>query len=270
MKNIDRVLLPFIGIFGIGFALLAYSIWIEPYWIDVTTHEMPTSSKGRRIRVVQLSDLHMQSIGKREHAIAEKLQGLEPDLIVLSGDVIDRPDAIHLVDRFLQTLRATPTVAVLGNWEYWSDVDLQVLRNTYEVKHGARLLVNEAATYRIGKRSLRVVGLDDHTAGQPSLAGLTSDEQKGPAILIQHSPGWFDRTDVGHQQRKFELCLSGHTHGGQVTLFGLAIWTPRGSGKYNAGFYETSMCPLYVSKGLGTSILPIRIWARPEIAVFDL
>ena len=69
---------------------------------------------------------------------------------------------------------------------------------------------------------------------------------------------------------RFALCLAGHTHGGQVALFGFALWTPRGSGNFTAGRYDSTMCPIYVSRGIGTSILPIRLGARPEIAVFTL
>ncbi|NTU65418.1 MAG: hypothetical protein HGB05_18960 [Chloroflexi bacterium] len=64
--------------------------------------------------------------------------------------------------------------------------------------------------------------------------------------------------------------MSGHTHAGQLTLFGWSLWTRPGSGSYVAGWYDTPFCPLYVSKGIGTSLVPARLFARPEIAVFGL
>ena len=70
--------------------------------------------------------------------------------------------------------------------------------------------------------------------------------------------------------QKFALCLSGHTHGGQVAFMGWAPLRPAGSGRFVQGFYEVPGCRLYVSRGVGTSILPIRWGAPPEIAVFDL
>lgn len=72
------------------------------------------------------------------------------------------------------------------------------------------------------------------------------------------------------RQQRFSLCLSGHTHGGQITVGGWAPFRPAGSGRFVAGFYEVPGCRLYVSKGLGISILPLRWGAAPEIAVFDL
>jgi predicted MPP superfamily phosphohydrolase len=91
--------------------------------------------------------------------------------------------------------------------------------------------------------------------------------------LVQHSPGFFAAKSTGAAlpDKAFDLCLSGHTHGGQITLFGWAFGPlPPGSGPFVAGQYETAACPLYVSRGLGTSVLPLRLFARPEIAVFDL
>jgi predicted MPP superfamily phosphohydrolase len=68
----------------------------------------------------------------------------------------------------------------------------------------------------------------------------------------------------------FDLCLAGHTHGGQLALNGWAPWRPVGTGRFTAGFYELLGCRLYVSSGRGTSVLPIQLGAPPEVAVFDL
>jgi predicted MPP superfamily phosphohydrolase len=126
-------------------------------------------------------------------------------------------------------------------------------------------LIDQTANIAIKGREFKIVGLDDFTAGKPKtslMQRLTSDPT---TIVLQHSPGLFHRTsDIINDQ----ICLSGHTHGGQVTFFGKALWTPPGSGDYLAGWYQASECRLYVSRGLGTSILPIRFGARPEIAVF--
>jgi predicted MPP superfamily phosphohydrolase len=123
--------------------------------------------------------------------------------------------------------------------------------------------------YRLGGIEVQVHGLDDHTAGQPRLPQLAFESPQGRVrILIQHSPGWFDQPAAQHTTSHYDLCLAGHTHGGQITLLGL--WTPRGSGAYTSGLYPSPLCQtLYVSKGIGTSVLPARVGARPEIAVFD-
>jgi len=248
---------------------VAYAWLIEPSRLEVTEHVIDAGPTGDRpIRVVQLSDLHMQSVGDRERAVAAEVARLRPDLVVLPGDVIDRADALGVLDTFLTLLGSVQKVAVLGNWEYWSGVDFAALRSLYEQRHGTRLLINDAAQYRFGDRALQVIGLDDFTAGRPDPSLLKNTAIGVISIVVQHSPGWFETPLAKSFDRRFPLCLAGHTHGGQVALFGLALWTPRGSGSFTAGRYDSPMCPVYVSRGIGTSILPIRFGARPEIAVF--
>jgi hypothetical protein len=119
-----------------------YAVWIEPNWIDVNIHDMRSDKAVDGIRVVQLSDLHIQDLSRREVEVANRVIALKPDLVILSGDVIDRQDRLPALHYFLSALGDTPIVAVLGNWEYWADVDLHALRDEYR-HHGIRLLVNE-------------------------------------------------------------------------------------------------------------------------------
>lgn len=246
-----------------------YAVWIEPNWIEVSIHDMRSGNAGDEIRVVQLSDLHIQDLTSRELEVASRVNALKPDLVVLSGDVIDRQDRLPTLHSFLAALGDTPIVAVLGNWEYWADVDFHALRNEYR-HHGIRLLVNEVASYQIRHRTLNIVGLDDFTAGQPDDELWNAHLNGSTAVLVQHSPGYFEKLPIKTRSKNFNLCLAGHTHGGQVTLFGWPIWKPPGSGSFTSGLYDTTDCKLYVSKGLGMSLLPVRFGARPEIAVFDL
>lgn len=245
-----------------------YSFWLEPNWIDVSFHDLRSTKVAGSIRIVQLSDLHLQDITQREIDVADKVKALKPDVVILSGDVIDTQDRLPSLHTFLTALAATPTVAVLGNWEYWANVDLSALRREYE-HHGIPLLVNEVASLQVRLKTLHLVGMDDFTAGKPDAALLAAPPGPGTAVLVEHSPGYFEHLPM-QNSRKFSLCLSGHTHGGQITLFGWAVWTPPGSGRFSSGFYETGACRLYVSKGVGMSLLPARLGARPEIAVFDL
>jgi hypothetical protein len=259
-----------ISVLGTLVAGLAYAWLIEPARVEVTHHRVQSSAKGEpRIRLVQLSDLHLQSIGRREQAVAHEVQALKPDLLVLSGDVIDDAAKLSVLEAFLPLLGSGEKVAVLGNWEHWSDLDVDELRALY-ARHRVRLLVNERAAYRFGDRTVQVTGLDDFTGGRPQVNTAESSQPGSVRLLIQHSPGWFRMPEATAINRRFDLCLAGHTHGGQIALFGLPVWTPRGSGDFVAGRYDLAMCPLYVSRGIGTSIVPVRFGARPEIAVFEL
>ena len=255
-------------------ALLLYAITVEPNWIEVTNHSIfkQTDSRQTPVRVVQISDLHIQRYGRLEKSVVERVRQIAPDVIVLTGDIVDRVDTLPALEMFLNELRATPTLAVVGNWEHWSKIDLSELRRIYASSAGSRILINETIKLRIRGRNIVITGLDDFTAGQPNAKAipLPTDSDTETRMVLQHSPGIFSEGRKSLLAYRADLCLSGHTHGGQVTFFGKILWTPPGSGPFNHGWYQTETCPLYVSRGIGTSIAPIRFGARPEIALFEI
>lgn len=254
-------------------AVAAYAVFVEPRWIEVTHHDLrpanPAPAPAPALRIVQLSDLHLAGDGAHEAGIAARVAALRPDLVVLTGDAIDRADALPALGRFLASLGPVPKLAVLGNWEHWGGVDREALRRVH-ASNGTLLLVDAWTTLRLGGRVLHVGGADDHTAGSPRLPAPPAGAEPATTVLLQHSPGWFEGAEGLAAARAAGLCLSGHTHGGQITFFGLRVWTPPGSGRFGHGWYATSGCRLYVSRGLGTSLVPVRFGSRPEIAVFDL
>lgn len=256
----------------VGIALVAgYAFFVEPERIEITEHKVGVARhEERTIRIVQLSDLHLRSIGRREKAVTIAVNRLRADLVLLTGDVIDHVEGLSVLDEFLTLLGPTKKVAVMGNWEHWADINRGELRALYEAKHSTKFLVNEVAVYQFGDRALNVIGLDDFTAGRPDLGLLKNSPPKGLSIVVQHSPGLFQTPAFEELTGRASLCISGHTHGGQVALFGRPFWTPRGSGNFTSGLYDHVFCPIYVSRGIGTSVAPIRFGARPEIAVFEL
>jgi predicted MPP superfamily phosphohydrolase len=258
----------------VGLLLGAAVAWVLPAEpeFEVTHHDMRGESQAPAFRVVQLSDLHLQHFDKTEQDIVAQVLALKPDLVVLSGDVIDRADALPVLQSFLQALDGLPVVAVPGNWEHWSGVDFKALATVLADRPAGRFLLNQRQTYLARDRKVHVIGLDDFTAGQPDAQMLTAAGSNDVHILVQHSPGFFGADEVTRRMgaQRFTLCLSGHTHGGQVTLGGWAPFRPVGSGRFVAGFYDVPGCRLYVSKGLGTSVLPVRWGPKAEVAVFDL
>lgn len=246
--------------------------WRSGSDLEITHHDLRTPSQAQRFRLVQLSDLHLQRFGKAEKTIVTQLQALQPDLVVLTGDAIDRTDALPVLKDFLAALGSIHVVAVPGNWEHWSGVDFPALIALFAAQHNGRFLLNERVSFTLGERKIHLIGLDDFTAGQPDARLLLPATSDDVSVLVQHSPGFFEAPEVNRRmnQHRFSLCLSGHTHGGQISVGGWAPFRPVGSGRFVAGFYDVPGCRLYVSKGLGTSVLPLRWGASPEIAVFDL
>jgi predicted MPP superfamily phosphohydrolase len=272
---------------GGALAGLAVDAWlVEPRRVRFTHHAVNarTSAEQRAVRFVQITDLHLKAVGRMHRGIAAEVGRLSPDFIVLTGDSVDEADRLGELGEFLALLdRDTPKYAILGNWEHWSGVDLGALDSVYRAA-GCRLLVNDHAIHQKDGRSVRITGMDD-------LIGGRSDAWKalgGPAgdahVVLAHCPKHRDILLRRAMPKMLELpsrpsaafgdaslVLSGHTHGGQVNLFGWTPFLPGGSGAYVRGWFrEPGKPPLYVCCGIGTSMLPVRLGARPEVAVFTM
>ena len=244
-----------------------YAWAIEPFWLEVTRHTVPTATAAR-LRILHISDLHTTGLGRLERRVLDVAAAEKPDLIVLTGDVLatagrglpaDERDAVREV---LSRLRAPRGVlAVPGNWEYWRG--LRDPASLFEGT-GVRLLRNEAAEIGGG---LWIVGLDDACAGEPDEATAFARVPPGAvAVVLMHSPAPFPRVAT-----RAPLVLAGHSHGGQVRLpFLPPLWLPPETGPYVQGWYASGPSRLFVSRGVGTSIFRLRFLCRPEIAVIEL
>ena len=255
----------------------AYAFLIGPNWLDVTRHAIGAGGAHRRpLSFVQLSDLHLPShLGYLEEKVAETVHALAPDFIVITGDAVDERGRLDVLAAFLDRLpHETKKYATLGNWEHWAGVDLDALFRTY-AQAGSTLLINETAVYRKGEARVLLTGLDDATAGRPDMHHALTDVQPAEHhLVLAHSPAYRDQLirvlDTELDRYTPAYMLSGHTHGGQVDLFGYKPFLPRGTGGYVEGWFTERRPHLYVSRGIGTSVLPVRFCARPEVAYFTL
>ena len=241
--------------------------------IDVVQHDLRATPDLKAIRLIQISDLHLKAFGAHEQVLVSQLVALKPDVVVLSGDAVDRADGLPLLQSFVNAFKPVPVLLVPGNWEHWSGLDFSTLKSTL-TSSGGQLLLNDSWSMTHTDRLLQIIGLDDFTAGRPDLQLLdaAANGKSALTVVVQHSPAFFDQAEVIKRMsnQHFDLCLAGHTHGGQFALGGWAPIRPRGSGRFVAGFYDLPGCPLFVSRGAGTSLLPMRLGARAEVVVFDL
>lgn len=268
-----RTLLRATAGMAVGVPALAATdaLLITPGWLSTTSLDLPprrpaegATDTRAATRLVQLSDLHLKKIGRLEEQILSAINQAPPDLLVVTGDAFDTTGGVDVFAEFLAACPTSTTIlGILGNWEYRSGIAPQQVARVYE-QHGGRLLVNESLTVATTGGSLRVTGLDDLVEGRPRAEVAQPAERAEPHLLLAHCPGQRDRLGPDAQE-EVDLILSGHTHGGQVAPFGMALLTPGGSGRYIRGWYEGGGPPMYVSRGLGMSTLPIRLGVTPEL-----
>ena len=258
-----------LGMAGIAGTFLADTLWYEPQALQIERIPLPSDAPGGKVRLLQISDLHLSNFNSYFEKITRLVAGIQPDLIVLTGDYLEQERNIRGVLSFMKKLKATHGIfAVQGNWEYWSRLEGENLRRHFSGV-GVKLLINERADLEINGRALSIFGLD-YPSSTDHLHQL--QEEVDPQrfnLLLSHVPAF------AHEQlnERIDLVLSGHTHGGQVRLPLLPpFYLPRYSGRFVSGFYQVSQhrIPLYVSRGVGTSVLPLRFLCRPEIGLFEL
>ena len=247
----------------------AWSLGVEPRWVEVTRHPLPGAAAP--LRIVQLTDVHLRSVHPAARAVAAALDAEPPDLLVLTGDIVESPAALPELTAWLADLRFGQAVATLGNWEHWGDVSRMALEAAY-ARAGVALLVDEAQRLALPGGPWSVVGLDDAVARPDPVAAWRDAARDGPQLLLAHSPGDLRRIAsaiAAAGVRAPALSLSGHTHGGQVRVPGVPPVLPPHSGRFVAGWYDAGGWPAYVSRGVGTSVVPARFACRPEVACFS-
>lgn len=253
---------------------LAYANQIEPFWVDITHHRLPLPRLAAAFdgyRLLQISDIHADSwmTAERLQACVDLVNQQQPDLIAITGDfVTPHPSTVaeHLLGP-LRSLRARDGVlAVLGNHDHWTAAESvrHILQQT-----GVAELRNTVHTLRRGGDMLHIAGVDDVWVRQARLAAVLRQlPPQGAAVLLAHEP---DFADVSAPTQRFDLQISGHSHGGQVRLFGnQAPVLPYLARRYPAGFYQVGSMLQYTNRGLGMSSFQFRLNCRPEITVFTL
>jgi len=239
----------------------AYAFWIEPNWIEVTRHQVK-APLAAPLKIAHLSDIHTYGMGRRERKMLRILEVERPDIILITGDTVPHAGAYDLCREVIRSLHAPLGVwAVRGNHEVWAHKDNE--REFWE-SAGVSLLVNEHAQIKDG---LWLVGFDDIFDGSPDIEKAVREIPPHVyKMALFHSPALFDQA-----AGQADLMLAGHTHGGQVRLpFVGPMWLPPFSGNYVEGWFEANGSKLYVSRGVGTSVINARFLCRPEIAIITL
>ncbi len=243
----------------------------EPFRLTVEHQPIYLSRLPREFdgfRIVQLSDVHHSPFTSRaqiERAV-ETANSLQPDMIALTGDYVSKERAYAApCAELLSRLRARFGVyAVLGNHDHWTDAAL--ITDLFRAE-GMTVLVNQGMRFEKNGCAFWLAGVDDTMVGLEdlslALAGSRDDEMK---LLLAHNPVILRRA----ARAGVDLVLSGHTHGGQVSLRSDRNHEGRSRRRLLKGLARQGDTQIYITRGLGTVVLPVRFGCPPEVSLLEL
>jgi predicted MPP superfamily phosphohydrolase len=279
-----RDFLKLMGVAALDVFLLAiggmgYGYLMEPNWFKVETIllKLPRlSPRFSGLRIAQISDIHMggwMNLERLQRA-ADLVLDQKPDVLLITGDFLIGGDLAAISDQTIRDLMtglsrlasAVPTFAVLGNHDYW--VDVKTVRRVLSIS-GITELTNAVYTLKREEETLHLCGVDDLWEGDARIDDVIAQlKDNSSAMLLAHEP---DFADTSAATGRFDLQLSGHTHGGQVVLpwIGPPVLPYLGR-KYPSGLYKVGEMFQYTNRGIGMARLPLRINCPPEITLFVL
>ena len=265
------IIILFITVFCI------FSLWqnnsIVTSNFNYSSSEVPKDFDG--FKIVQISDLHNKVFGKEQDKLLEKVANISPDIIVVTGDIVDRrrynlENAMYFVN---EALKIAPIYYVSGNHEAWSGKYYEVKERL--IKAGVYVIEDEMIEIKKENSIINILGLSDPAFITSSYSEETDTSKmkeylkswssvKGFNVLLSHRPELFDL----YSSSNIDIVFSGHAHGGQIRIpfIGGIIAPNQGFfPKYTDGSYNSNQTTMFVSRGLGNSLFPVRIFNRPEI-----
>lgn len=255
-------------------ALAVYATVVEPRWLELTRRRvhirgLPDPFEG--LRIALLTDLHVGGLTRLSlvRRAVQLAMDAQPHLIALTGDFTtdDAPGFAHVVDALDELHAPLGVYAVPGNHDYIVGID------DWHRQIGAHPVIedltNHAIVRDVGGARVCVAGVDDYYMGTPRLV-LPDPATRDLTILLAHSPDQAERSRRAYDA--IDLVLSGHTHAGQVRLpiFGAPVTAAVYGDLYESGLRRRPWTQVYTSRGIGTIGMPLRLFARPEVAILEL
>lgn len=245
-------------------ALIILFVWFNNSCIKTTRYKVPVRGAGN-MRIVHLSDLHGKNFGRGNEKLIKKTAALKPDLIAVTGDIIHlyTPKNCETAERTISALsQIAPVYYVAGNHEMRNKGYRFLRRRLLDA--GARVLDDRAEKFGV----LTVAGLNGASLRNDKISKITPAES--PKILLAHEPQFFEK----YAAAGYDIILCGHAHGGQwrIPFTGIGLYAP-GQGvfpKYTSGRHVSGSSVMIISRGLGNSEFPLRLFNRPELVVADV
>jgi predicted MPP superfamily phosphohydrolase len=254
--------------------------FIEVTNINLELDRLPQGFDG--LKIVQISDLHSKMFGENQYKLVSKIKKAKPEIILITGDMVDSKNyrelpALMLID---EIIGIAPIYYVTGNHEFWSGRFSSLEKKLQE--RGVRILRGTKDTFERNGSKIEIMGVDDPAVGNSHQynddGGILSDdlqkvlketEQQDFKLLLSHRP---EQVSI-YAKHNIDISFAGHAHGGQIRLPGVGGLIAPDQGlfpKYTSGKYNEGKSVMIVSRGLGNSIIPQRLFNRPEIIVVKL
>lgn len=232
---------------------------------------IPTSFDG--LRILQVSDLHNKKFGNQQHELAAMTKEADPDIILITGDIIDssHPDIEAAMGYVNAAVQIAPVYFVAGNHESWSG--LYTILSDRLIAAGVVILDNQSIYLERGGKQIAIIGIQDPDFFESDSTFIdTLAALKKPdcfSILLSHRPERIEQ----YTEDGYDLVFAGHVHGGQVRLPGISgIYGPDQGffPEYSSGMYTVENTSMIVSRGLGNSVIPLRLFNQPELVLVML
>ncbi|TWT27426.1 metallophosphoesterase [Planomicrobium sp. CPCC 101110] len=254
-------------------------VWVNNKWIQTTEYtvaseKMPEAFEGTKI--VQISDLHNATFGKNQSSLIKKVEDAQPDAIFLTGDLIDsnRYDlqtSLTLVDALVEM---SEVYFVIGNHEVAVN-EVDKITEALETR-GVTVLMNETAEWEKGGETIQIAGINDpllnvEVKEEDYIQQAIEETELADAftLMLSHRPEVFNV----YVEEAIDVVFSGHAHGGQIRIPGIGGVLAPGQGWFpemTTGVFRKEETQLVLSRGLGNSGFPLRVFNLPEIVVVTL
>lgn len=265
---------------GAGLVLLN-ALFLEQYFFRVKQFQIGIKGGRKKRRLLLLTDIHLKKDLRSFHIrLANKINRLDPHLILISGDMLDDGGTAALMHAFLNRIhKHIPKVAILGNHDHRARVKNETIEQIYR-QYNCHLLVNESKAFELDGVRMMVTGLDDFIEGEHDFsAAVNGVGYEEHHLLLVHSPLQQEEAMANMKsinegraegdKLNISYIFAGHNHGGQVRFLGYAPVLPEMSGNYVNGWYNQNFPLLYISKGFGTTSIPFRFGARSEVTLLN-
>ena len=226
-----------------------------------------------QLRIVYASDIHQGGLytQSRVESLISHINACSADIVLLGGDYADDSNSAIAFFRNLPRIHSRYGVyGVLGNHDRTiPESNLTTLRAAM-ISAGVTPLINDVAEVRIGMSSIYIAGIDDVGNGYPDLKGVAKRTDAADyVIFLSHSPAVIEDVltarDRNSRKDWFDLGLFGHTHGGQIAILGPLLKDDGVPNKYTSGWFRHNRTDMLVSRGVGTSGIPVRFLCQPQI-----